>query len=501
MKKIVALALCLPLCLAIGCSRGEDTPGGNSGNSGGNTAKKEIVVDGGGDIGNFNTTLSMIKSDANPFPYNTLRTLCDEWEALNPDYYVTISVNSMNGDRSSCKPLLTNKTAPDLLYQNGSVIYNDLGEDYYVELGEYLAQPNKYAPQYETWFDLYGDEIYSTQQSDGGYYYFCLERIPVGIIYNKSIFEAVFGKNYTLPKTYAQFMDCQEAINDYFNGESGKAVFLTTYQWYDIVLESSILSSYIDETDVIRKNGAVDTEELVRAINKGIFDPSGEAFEEYIKLIYEKNSYYPENWQTYDSYNNFVKGNLAMMEGTGETFRKLAANTAVNFEWDIMPYPDLTTETCSYSIKPTIRGCAGLASAWFVTKSAEQKGTVDGVIDLMMYLTAPQNNNRLIGDLNGGIPLNPDEDTVLADYLTGVYTYYMNDTVEYNEGKRTLWGSYNTWVLLGDNFRTSFIKATQDMTLGSVSVAATFENLAKQMKTTATAYYIEFSDVYDIENW
>ncbi|MBQ2712869.1 MAG: hypothetical protein IJF71_05765, partial [Clostridia bacterium] len=323
MKKIlVAILVFAMLFTFFGCSRVKDP-----------TEKKVIVVDGGGDIGNFNTTLSMEQSEANPFPYNTLEKLCEEWEKTHPEYDVQISVTSMNGDRSSCKPLLTAKTAPDILYQNGGVIYNDLGQDYYVELGQYLSKKNPYAPEYNTWFDVFGDEMYGAQQSDGGYYYVNLERIPVGIAYNKNIFKACFGENYKVPATYAEFMACQKALSEFFNGEEGKAVFLTTYQWYDIVLESSLLSAYFDETDVIRKNGMVDSEELCRAVYKKIFDPNGAAFEQYINLINEKNSYYPKNWQTYDSYNNFVQGNLAMMEGTGETFRKLASNTSVDFEW------------------------------------------------------------------------------------------------------------------------------------------------------------------------
>ena len=38
---------------------------------------KTIILDGGGDISNFNTTASMVQSEANPYPYNTLETLCN----------------------------------------------------------------------------------------------------------------------------------------------------------------------------------------------------------------------------------------------------------------------------------------------------------------------------------------------------------------------------------------------------------------------------------------
>jgi len=177
----------------------------------------------------------------------------------------------------------------------------------------------------------------------------------------------------------------------------------------------------------------------------------------------------------------------------------LSANKSIDFDWGVMPYPDLTTETNKYSVKPTVRGTAGLATAWFITNSAENKGTVDGCVDLMMYLTAPQNNNRLIGDLKGGIPLNPDENTVIADYLTDLNDIYVTDYAAYKQGKRTLWASYNTWVLLGDNFRTAFIKTTQDMTSGSITADKAFETITKQFKNNVIALKLE--NEYDTSKW
>ncbi|MBQ2712772.1 MAG: hypothetical protein IJF71_05270, partial [Clostridia bacterium] len=82
---------------------------------------------------------------------------------------------------------------------------------------------------------------------------------------------------------------------------------------------------------------------------------------------------------------------------------------------------------------------------------------------------------------------------------TGLYEVYTNDQAEYAQGKRTLWGAYNTWVLLGDNFRTTFIKATQDMTTGVKTASETFTLISKQLKTAASAYMISYE--YDTTKW
>ena len=44
-----------------------------------------------------------------------------------------------------------------------------------------------------------------------------------------------------------------------------------------------------------------------------------------------------------------------------------------------------------------------------------------------MYLTAPKQNNRLVGDLGGGIPLNTDENTPIASYLEPLIEQYNQD--------------------------------------------------------------------------
>ena len=86
----------------------------------------EIEIDGGGDTGNFNTT------KAEPFPYNELEILLQEWEELNPGYKVNLRRVSYGGDQASLTPLLKARKAPDIIYQNGSVKESHIGNNYYV---------------------------------------------------------------------------------------------------------------------------------------------------------------------------------------------------------------------------------------------------------------------------------------------------------------------------------------------------------------------------------
>ena len=466
---------------------------------------KTIVVDGGGDIGNFNTTPLMTVSEANPFPYNTLETLAREWEALNPEYKIQINKSSSNGDRSILVPQLNNKTAPDITYQNGTVVNMDLGKDYYVVLNDYFDMPNPYVDGNDAWKDLYiPEELSQNTASDGNYYTITLEKVPVGIIYNKDIF-AEAGVT-EVPSTYAEFLDAMELIKT----TTEKEAYSTTYTWYDIVLESAMFSDMLPQADVLTVNGKVDTEEFVRAYEKGIWNPTLNAlgasatlennkYYEYLQVTKMKTEFYPENWQSYDAHTNFVNGNIAMVEVTGREIRKLMINKNIDFEWGVMPFPDLTTETTQYATASSVRGVAGLATPWFITNSAVEKGTVDGAVDFLMFLTAPDNNNRLIGDLGGGIPLNPSTDTEIAPYLQELLAIYTADVAKVASGERVFWGSVNSWAMLGYAYNTAFIKSLQDIDNGVKTVEEVAKSLAQTIKNTVTALKIENS--YDVSKW
>ena len=106
------------------------------------TGRTELVIDGGGQNANFNSSSSMIYDPyANPYPYNTLETLADEWNAEHPEsaYYFTVAESSINNDRETMVPALNQGTAPEILYylSTGS---EDLTKNWFVDLTEHFGQ-------------------------------------------------------------------------------------------------------------------------------------------------------------------------------------------------------------------------------------------------------------------------------------------------------------------------------------------------------------------------
>lgn len=427
---------------------------------GGSGSVVYIDVDGGGDTANFNTSPSMTPSPTNPFPYNTLATLITEWEAKNPGYKIRLRRTSYGGDRATLEPLLRGKNAPDIIYQNGSVISMDLGKGYYVDMKNYLEKPNPYNGD-KTWKEVYqAAELAGTVAEDGGYYYINLERYAAGIIYNKKLFTE---NNIKVPETYEEFMQAQAALSKI----AGVTPFLSDYNWYDIVIETNLFSPYIDILD-LDGDRHIGVEELCRGYYKQIWDVTQSAesdfnaglrtaYETYIDIICEKKMYEPLGSSGYDPITTFIMGNVGMIEATSEAMRKIYYDQDKGFEVGVIGYPHIALGAykndnyatgAGYGVR---RGSAGTATSWWVTSTAEKKGTVEKCVDFLMFLTAPANNNRLIGDLKGAIPLDPN--ATVDDYLQPLVDMYKADLQNENLFS---WSGICSWQVLGLDYNSYF---------------------------------------------
>lgn len=508
MKKSKSIVLLSTLLVLTGCggNNNTDTAGGGTDSGGYNGPKKTIIIDGGGDVGDFTTTKSMNQSALNPYPYNTLETLCKEWEKSHPQYQVQILKTSSHGDRTVLVPQLEQSTAPDITYQSGTVINSDLGKNYYVNMTSYLAKPNPYIEGNTKWSDIYNSaELATTQASDGDYYSINLERIPVGLMVNKTLLNN--AGITTSPTTYKQFIDDIDTLKSKL--PSGSEAYSTTYMWYNIALESNVFSYLLEDGDVLRKNGKIDTEELCRLYKKKLWQPdlniSGDnptftdnRYYDYLKLCAELGK--RKASKSFDAVSNFASGKLAFLEATGKEMRNIAAKKdKMDFDWEVVPYPDLTTESYAHASNPCVRGSAGLATSWFVTSSAEKKGTVEGCVDLLMYLTAPEQNNRLIGDLKGGMPLNPTSDYKLADHLTNLNKAYWEDIDKMATGERVAWGAICSWEVLGYAFNTAYIKNMEDVEGGAKTVEVAASALGNLIASTIKNKMV--TEGYDESSW
>ncbi|MDR3145721.1 MAG: ABC transporter substrate-binding protein [Treponema sp.] len=395
MRKLGLLLLgALLLFAAAGCKKSEAAAGGADG---GKTIT--IVVDGGGDQVNYNSTASMVKSDANPYPYNELEKLAKEYSDAHPGVVVQIAEVSRTNERDVLVPLLRSKKAPEIIFQNFGVYKNsEVGTDYIVPVTKYLNEPNPYVPGNQKWSDLFIAPWFKvTQSMDGEYRFVPIDSIPIGIIYNKELFEK--AGIVKVPETYKEFNEALDKLH-----AIGVTPYLPIYHWYDIVIEGSLMVDKVDELDVLTKDGVLDAEEYARAYEKGLLSMKDPRITDWLKLMKERTRYYPTGWQQADVITAFVQGQIAMIEAVGVHMRMINDDKNRKFEVGTFPFPLVTTETSRFGTSGIIRGNAGYSTCWQITNSAVENGSVEACIDFLRYCTTPENNARLVNALNATTP-------------------------------------------------------------------------------------------------
>lgn len=445
MKRMKRLALMLGLAAALGL-----VCGSFAGCGGGGTNKTVLYFDGGGGSGNYTTTSS----------YDTLEQLAEEWNANNEKFEVVINKASLNGNRSAITSMLSAGTAPDMLMQVGTVVNDDIGTGWYADLTEYLEQPNPYEEGNTAWKDIYGTaSIAASKASDGKNYYVCLDKIPVGMVYNMDLL-AQAGIT-EVPQTYSEFLACLEALQKTKDaGRITAEVFMHGGLWQESYLGTSVYGSKVEEWDE-DDTGVVSAYELVKAYKEGKWTLDDEYFREFLRLCYEKAKYYPDNYLSYDTAYNFARGNLAVTDAVGNVMRTLTRNARFNVE--VAGYPVLDTEASAMGGYTTVRGSAGLSSAYWVTNSAINKGqeAVDACVDFLMFLTASDNNARLVNDLGYALPLNVEDSTV--ELFAGLADEYEADL---QSGTALAWSACYIPDMLGTDFNNYYQLAMGDFYQG-----------------------------------
>ena len=452
-----------------------------------------IYVDGGGGNGNFNTTISMDKTPENPYPYNTLEKLAGEYMAAHPDVTIIINNQSLNSDREAITSLFAAEEAPHLLFMQSPDPLTDAKNGYIVDLSEYIEQPNQYCAEgtlgSAKWKDIYNEKEFlaTTRMTDGKCYSICLEKIPIGILYNKDMFEAAGlvdeEGNIVTPDTFGELLEYQEIISTKLD----KNPYFPIYTWYDIVLEVSVFADLFEQYDSIDKNGFISLEELVKAYNNGTWGisstPETEAekrYREYVKLLKKKTEYYPNAWSSYDALEEFLKGNVAMIEATGGYMAQAAGDMTKDFEVGVFGFPTLSAEDSVYGGKGVYRGSAGLTTGYFVTNTAVADGqkTVDACVDFLKFLTAPQNNNRLINDLGLGLPLDANaEINPLFQPLIDIYKQDCQDPNRYD------WNTFNSWNSFNKLYYDTFLITIQGYQSGKYDIDETLDMISRATKT------------------
>ena len=478
MKKLAAALMgtmmlgCVCFTCFVGCN--------NNANSG----KTELIVDGGGIAANYNSSISMTPSEANPNPYNYLEVLADEWSANNENYYITINRNSMNGNRDSILGYLSAETGPDIIFQTGTTIAEDMEMGYFVDMTDYLDEPNPYVEGNEKWSDLYDpQELEASRAPNGSFYSVGIDRNVVGIMYNEDMLKTA-GVSTPI-NTYGELLDAIDKLKDTFGSEKdennkpnenyieGFTAYTQVDNWYDIVIESALYGGEIDKWDVVRENGIIDSEELCRAsqLNEYKIKDGNNIeprFETYMNMIYELNRTYLAGSVGNTAVTNFMQGRVAMVSCLGKSMVQAVNQSDINV--GAMGYPIVTqadvdeyggVKGVTISDKGVRRGISGIGTGWWITNSAMKKGddAVAACVDFLQFVTAPEQNVPMVNKLGYAIPLDTEAavavkgEDALPELFQELITTFNQDVEDgYYE-----FHVFNSWGVMGFDYWSRFV--------------------------------------------
>jgi raffinose/stachyose/melibiose transport system substrate-binding protein len=349
-------------------------------------------------------------------PYiKQMRLLADEYEATHPDVTIEFPVQAVVAGGSEGEWLRTQLlggVAPEIVALNTEAVWPDIGKGWWISFEPYLEQPNPYVPGNDRWLDTFAHKAFtlSRRGPDGQLYCIPYDMCELAIFYNKDIFRKV-GIN--VPQTWAEFLDIQQKLEDegyipflaYLKecGQDWGPDLLFDQFYYPILEELDYLKGSPDEEAYMR--GYLMPQELCWNIKRGWFVPDDPLYAESWRLLREWRRYWQKDLSHSDLWRLFVTERAPMIWDGSWFLRRMNHDPLVDFEWDVFYPPTVTKASSPFGsgVDPSVMG--GGAMQYHVTNSAMNKeGKLERVIDFMMFLTKPENCEKVVNEAGMFIP-------------------------------------------------------------------------------------------------
>lgn len=416
-------------------------------------------------------------------PNKVAAELAEEWHAIRQGptirYQPLVSTGSGTSEGEWLKTQLIGGVAPEIVHMNAEAAWPDVGKDWYVVLDPFLERPNPYAEGNERWLDLFRNQdlVNAKRAPDGNLYCIPLDIVETGIFYNKDLFAKAGIAEF--PKTWAEM----ETVFEKFKGmnlvpmTSGgnlgsdwgqDIVFEMLY--HDILPHMDLAASRPDTEGYL--GHYLEPREAGFLFTKGFFSTRDPRWREMNRILLEWRGYWAKELKNSDPIRLFLTERLAAFWDGSWFIRRMATDPYIDFEWGVAYIPAITRETSPYGPGTPATVVGGAAVQLHVTNSAVLNENLEDCIDYLMFITAPQNMERLTKEALVYIPnikgaemdprLEPFSDIFERPYcaikwlesLDGKYKkywrrmldYYLNGGVELDEFVVMLEGNFAKWV-------------------------------------------------------
>jgi raffinose/stachyose/melibiose transport system substrate-binding protein len=409
--------------------------------------------------GGYYPSESMEWSETNPNPHNMILTLIEEYKELHPGVEIELVQPPPGTDVTSREYIVTNMTAgtiPDIVSTGTRDQVEEIAKDWWVNLDPYLDLPNPYVeagpPGSERWLDLFFDIPFESMKILGSHYTINYDLVTSMMFYNKDIFEEA---GVVVPETTAEFLAVLQKLQD-----AGHTPYGGIGSWYMYEtlgqLGGSVMAPLTPQVNP--DGGATTFEEVACAINKGIFRADTPEYREWMRLMKEIAAYRTPDWTdtNANAITKWLNGEIVIVEDGSWRIKENKMNPNIAFEWGMFYPPTCTQESsnvCTGAPAPPIGGAVG---GFAISKGAVDRGNVALAVDFLMFLTAPQNAERMINDLGtvlpiqkGATPADPDLEGILEKLVehpgeAAMWTYYDKTDLE---SRTEIWDIKNAYIL------------------------------------------------------
>ncbi|MDX9972329.1 MAG: extracellular solute-binding protein [FCB group bacterium] len=340
-------------------------------------------------------------------PVQESRRIADEWEKSQPGrrikYQTMISTGTTEGEW--LKTQLIGGIAPEIVTMNTEVAWQAIDKDWFVPLDEFFQRPNTYIPGNEHWMDSFANPALtnSKRAPNGKLYCLTLDTVETGFFYNKTLLNklGIAGP----PETWSEMLDSFKVIQD-AGITPMTAQFNIASDWGQDIVFEMIYHDLLPSLDPIPSPPDIkdyqvnflDPQEAGFLFTKGFFSSRDPRWREVNRLVKEWRQYWARELKFSDPLRLFFTGRLAVLWDGSWTIRRLAKDPYINFEWGIGYVPAITQETSRYASGSPATLIGGAATQVHITNSAVNNGTLEDCVDFLMFLSAPQNIERITNE-------------------------------------------------------------------------------------------------------
>lgn len=333
-----------------------------------------------------------------------------EYQKIHPNVQLEFLDENVAGDdyHTWLRTRLIGRNAPDIVWvQNFDANQTYGAQGLLVDLREYFSLPNPYAPEFETWADVFTPQTWEPVKGPNGEHYVVVGDIVVTPwFYNKKIFAEAGLDPDRAPQTYGEFIDMLEKIKaaGYIpiawpgSGEDGETMF----EWLSRTVFHSIYRGRVDEMDVAEQPGTINLKERVIALEKGIIDPDSPEYRAGLELMRDFAQYFQPSFLSDDeemAYELWVTGRAALFWGGSWQLKPVLHDTLRDFDFGSFHFPMITKEDLSYVTSDKVGLMGGPTAAFQYAIPSHVTGRQrELAIDFLMFLTAPQNAGPFIQD-------------------------------------------------------------------------------------------------------